>query len=63
MRRALVAAIGFGLFFSLLAPSPASASVSVGVSISYFHDTLAPYGRWVVAEPYGEVWVPSGVAT
>jgi hypothetical protein len=29
------------------------------VSISFFHETLSPHGRWVAAAPYGEVWVPA----
>jgi hypothetical protein len=32
------------------------------VGISFFHDQLAPHGRWVVAGSFGDVWVPSGVA-
>jgi hypothetical protein len=44
----------------MLAPQGASASTTV--SVSFFHDTLAPYGRWVVAARYGEVWVPSGIS-
>jgi len=31
---------------------------SVAVSISVFHEQLAPYGRWVMAGSYGNVWVP-----
>ena len=27
-------------------------------SVSYFHEQLSPYGRWVAREGYGEVWVP-----
>ena len=27
-------------------------------SLSYFHEHLSPYGRWVVRDGYGEVWVP-----
>src|SRR5258707_11541000 len=27
-------------------------------SISYFHEQLSPYGRWVERDGYGEVWVP-----
>lgn len=61
MRRNALAAILIGTF-AVLAPKPASAFVSVTIGISYFHDTLAPYGRWVVTEPYGEVWVPTGIA-
>jgi hypothetical protein len=63
MRRKMLAAILFALVFTVLSPPPASASVSWSVSISYFHETLAPYGRWVVSEPYGEVWVPSRISS
>ncbi|HTO87088.1 MAG TPA: DUF6600 domain-containing protein [Thermoanaerobaculia bacterium] len=35
---------------------PVEASVTVG--ISFFHQTLAPYGHWVVSASYGSVWVP-----
>jgi hypothetical protein len=59
----MLAAILFAVAFTVLAPRPACASVSWSVSISYFHESLAPYGRWVVSEPYGEVWVPSGIAS
>lgn len=57
-----------GIFSVLLATlalwmaSAASASASVAVSVSFFHDQLAPHGRWVVAGSYGNCWVPSGVA-
>ena len=27
-------------------------------SISYFHEQLSPYGRWVERDGYGQVWVP-----
>jgi hypothetical protein len=30
----------------------------VKASVSYFHEQLSPYGRWVAREGYGEVWVP-----
>jgi hypothetical protein len=63
MRRKVLTAILFAVAFMVLAPGPTRASVSWSVSISYFHESLAPYGRWVVSEPYGEVWVPSGVAS
>jgi hypothetical protein len=63
MRRKMLAAILFAVVFTVLAPRQACASVSWSVSISYFHETLAPYGRWVVSEPYGEVWVPSRISS
>src|SRR5262249_53171413 len=59
-RKFLTAAFAFAILFSLLAPNAASASVSVG--FSFFHDEVAPHGRWVVAGSFGDVWVPSGVA-
>ena len=63
MRKNLFAAILVAVAFAMVAPPPAAASVSWSVSISYFHESLAPYGRWVVSEPYGEVWVPAGVSS
>jgi hypothetical protein len=41
----------------------ARASADVNVSVSFFHEQLAPHGRWVVAGSFGDCWVPSGVAT
>ena len=46
-------------FFALAA---ATASAQVSVSIGFFHDSLAPHGRWVATSGYGDCWVPSGVA-
>jgi hypothetical protein len=46
---------------AILAAATASA-VPVEVSVSFFHDQLAPHGRWVAAGSYGTCWVPSGVA-
>lgn len=60
MKRIVLAAVLFACVFAMLAPQGASASTTV--SVSFFHDTLAPYGRWVVAARYGEVWVPSGIS-
>jgi hypothetical protein len=40
----------------------ATASAQFSVSISYFHDTLAPHGRWVTTSSYGDAWAPAGVA-
>jgi len=33
-------------------------SPNVAVSLSYFHDELSPYGRWVDVAPYGSCWSP-----
>ncbi|MFY9551140.1 MAG: DUF6600 domain-containing protein, partial [Thermoanaerobaculia bacterium] len=43
--------------------APPSARAEVSVSVSFFHQQLAPHGRWVVAGSYGDVWVPGGVQT
>ena len=40
----------------------ATAAAEFNVSVSYFHETLAPHGRWVASSSYGDVWVPGGVA-
>jgi hypothetical protein len=45
----------------LLAGVAAGAPVSVSVSV--FHEQLAPHGRWVSEPSYGDVWIPSGVAS
>jgi hypothetical protein len=60
MRYKAVAAFLFAGTLAFLAPRPASAAWSV--SISYFHQELAPYGRWVSTAAYGEVWCPTVVA-
>ena len=39
-----------------------AAAAPVDVSISFFHQQLAPHGRWVAAASYGNVWIPGGVA-
>lgn len=30
----------------------------LSVDVSFFHDDLAPYGRWIDHREYGECWVP-----
>jgi hypothetical protein len=51
----------FSLLVFILLAAPAAAAVQASVSISVFHDTLAPHGRWIVTHSYGEVWVPAGI--
>ncbi|MGE5715059.1 MAG: DUF6600 domain-containing protein, partial [Acidobacteriota bacterium] len=52
---ALAVAVG------LLGPAqPARAYTSV--SVSFFYDSLAPYGSWVTVGSYGRCWRPSHVA-
>jgi len=52
------------MFAALLAAAlvllgvPSTTQAAVAVSVSVFHDQLTPYGRWVVAGSYGNVWVP-----
>ena len=55
-----------GIFFVLAFAvavlwTASAAAVPVSVSVSFFHDQLAPHGRWVTAGSYGSCWVPSGV--
>jgi hypothetical protein len=59
MKPKTIAAILFAGVMTLLTPRPMSAAWSV--SITYFHQELAPYGRWVYASGYGEVWYPTAV--
>ena len=61
MKRTALAAVFVAAFLAFALPSSAFALVSWSVSVSSFHQTLAPYGRWVVAGSYGEVWVPAGI--
>jgi len=53
--------------FSCIVPVSSQASTafsanvsgsSFAVSFGYFHDSLAPYGRWIAYEPYGWCWTP-----
>jgi hypothetical protein len=47
------------LLFIAIPPAPAQADVAV--SFSFFHDNLAPHGRWVTVGSYGRCWYPVGV--
>jgi len=62
MRRILLTAILLTGMLAVFASRQASASVSWSVSITSFHETLAPHGRWVVTRGYGEVWIPARIA-
>ena len=57
MSKRIVCAILFA--FAFVAATPRRVDGAVQVSLSYFHETLAPHGRWVVAGTYGDVWAPS----
>ncbi|MDB6054244.1 MAG: hypothetical protein JWN25_1767 [Verrucomicrobiales bacterium] len=48
------------------APPPVTGAISApevqaDVNVSYFHDSLTPYGSWVQVEDYGTCWQPSAV--
>jgi uncharacterized protein DUF6600 len=60
MRKGILVSF-FSLLLLILLAAPAGAAFRATVSISAFHDSLAPHGRWVVTQSYGEVWVPSGI--
>ncbi|MEX0878252.1 MAG: DUF6600 domain-containing protein [Thermoanaerobaculia bacterium] len=60
IQRTLFAAALAATLSGLTTPAPARADVSV--SVSFFHQQLAPHGRWVSAASYGEVWIPGSVA-
>ena len=38
---------------------PSTTQAAVAVSVSAFHEQLTPFGRWVVAGSFGNVWVPN----
>src|SRR5437660_8592740 len=58
-RKRFFAALALAGLSVIFAPRPAHGQVSI--SISFFHDELAPQGRWIVAADYGDAWIPSGV--
>ena len=60
MRKGVFVAILFVGLMLLASARPAEGSVHV--SLSFFHETLAPHGRWVVTTSYGEVWAPAVAA-
>jgi hypothetical protein len=60
-KKTLVAATLAAGVFAFVAPRTALGEVAV--SISVFEERLSPHGRWVTAANYGDVWVPSGVAS
>lgn len=60
-RRLLAVLAVYGASLFPAAPALAQPAPEVEVSVRYFHESLAPYGRWVWVEPYGRVWVPADV--
>jgi hypothetical protein len=61
MKKRAVFAIVFAGLLALLASPRAASAADWRVSLSFFHQELEPYGRWVVVGDYGEVWQPAGV--
>ncbi len=60
MKRTLALAAILAGLLTVALPAPA-AKADVSVSFSFFHDNLAPYGRWVNVGSYGRCWYPVGV--
>src|SRR6185503_775591 len=57
-RRFMFRALMPCLVAAALATPAAPARADVSVAVSFFHDDLAPYGRWVDVDGYGECWSP-----
>jgi hypothetical protein len=57
MRRGFFASIVLAGVMTLASARPALGEARVSVSV--FHRTLAPYGRWITTASYGDVWAPS----
>ena len=57
MRRGVFASIVLAGVMTLASARPGLGEVRVSVSV--FHRTLAPYGRWITTASYGDVWAPS----
>jgi hypothetical protein len=49
------------LLFCVLTGFAAPSQARVQVSFDFFFNTLSPYGEWVTAGTYGNVWRPAGV--
>ena len=59
MKRTLALAAILAGLLTVALPAPA-AKADVSVSFSFFHDNLAPYGRWVTVGSYGRLLVSGG---
>jgi hypothetical protein len=58
VRKSVLGASLLAILVALFA-APRATHAEVSVSFSFFHDTLAPHGRWVSTVSYGEVWAPA----
>src|SRR5690349_5894571 len=45
------------------APAPAAAQIHASVNVSFFYDSLSPYGQWINNASYGYVWRPTHIST
>ncbi|HEY3324621.1 MAG TPA: DUF6600 domain-containing protein [Planctomycetota bacterium] len=71
MRYVAISAVALAMAFSLpdsraWGAVSVEAGVNVGggeLNIGYFHDQLAPHGRWVETARYGQAWQPALVVT
>ena len=45
------------------APAPAAAQIRASVNVSFFYDSLAPYGQWISYPRYGYAWRPTHIST
>ena len=55
----LVSLLGTSL---MAVPREARAHYGTTISISFFYDSMAPYGNWVDYSPYGWCWAPAHVS-
>jgi hypothetical protein len=62
MRRSLISSLLAVFSFAVFPLATASADVSFSVDVGVFHDALAPQGRWIHHDRWGDVWTPSYVA-
>ncbi len=58
---ALLAVLTLGAVAAL--PAPAAAQMHASVNVSFFYDSLAPYGQWMSYPSYGYVWRPTHIST
>ena len=56
----LIVVLLAGLAVEMSHPAPAAADT---VSVSFFHSSLTPYGRWTTQAQFGDVWRPMHVAS
>jgi hypothetical protein len=55
----LVLVVALASSLALGSVERAQAYSSLSISVSYFYDTLGPYGHWIDYPQYGRCWVPA----